>query len=80
MKTERFLVAVTDDDNAYYIYNAHDLIEQVEKDPLFVSGLLNQLAVKTWCEAFDMSGRPVWLRTSTIVRVEYREITHRYRT
>ena len=73
-KTEKFLLATTDDDSKYYIYNAHDLIEQVEREPRFVDILLDNLARVHWCQAFDMNGRPVWIRTSTIVKVEYKEV------
>lgn len=73
-KTEKFLLATTDGDEHYYIYNAHDLIEQVERDPYFVDKLLNNLVKASWCQAFDFNGRPVWLRTSTIVKVEYKEV------
>ena len=73
-KTERFLMATTEDDEQYYIYNAHDLIEKVSQNPQFVMQFLENLSNATWCQAYDVCGRPIWLRTSTIVRVEYREV------
>ena len=69
----KVLVGVTADDDRYIIYDAEDLIERTQEDPKFVDKLLQDFSSKTWCEAYDIRGMPVWIRTSTIVRIEYKE-------